>query len=304
MTGRNDQSDPLIDPRSLSVAARLRAAADGEVVNEPASPDEATRIDFERALRASCARAMQGNPAPEDVRRRVLLAMRAENAPSLRLAPTAAEGSRETDGPIPFPRRWSWLNVGLAMAAVVAMSVAGLLMMNTPSSPVMFGEARATILADFANAQHQECADFGPKFEGKMTARTPAEAQKAAIELLSHVPEVLEFKSEALEKAGYKFAGLGRCHVPGKGRSAHLMYKPDVTIAPAAPIISLFVQEDTGEYALDDFCAYRKQGDPEKKRCCMTVWRRDGLIYYLVTPKGTPDAAREAFAVPEREELL
>jgi hypothetical protein len=137
-----------------------------------------------------------------------------------------------------------------------------------------------------------------------MTARTVAEAQKAAIELLSHVPEVLELKSDALSKAGYQFAGLGQCHVPGRGRSAHLLYKPDSTVAPGAPVVSLFIQEDTGELSLEDFCAYRKEGDPAKKRCCMTVWRADGLLYYLVTPKGTPAEARNAFSVPERERLL
>lgn len=311
MTDGNDH----LDPSTLSPAARLRAAADGEIAHPTASSkDDASRIAFERGLRAACSRAMQGAPAPDSLRQSVLQAMRAEPFGTLKIAgaqshePPQRAAQASDDGPISFPSRPPWMRFGLAVAAMLAIAAGAFYVQRsavlTPVTPVMLGEQRATILADFANEQHQQCADFGPAFEGKMTARTVAEAQKAAIELLSHVPEVLELKSDALAKAGYQFAGLGRCHVPGTGRSAHLLYKPDSTVAPGAPVVSLFIQEDTGELTMDDFCAYRKEGDPTKKRCCMTVWRSDGLIYYLVTPKGTPPEARNAFSVPERERLL
>ncbi len=304
-TDESNHSLP-IDPSGLSDPASLRAAADGEL-SLPDSffvrdPEARERIAFEQSLRAAVARSMSSDAAPEALRTRIASAFKGAAAPSpveqLRLV-------RPEDHPkvyrdrLPFPKQW-WL----AVAAAVAL-VTGLLLFNPLG--LSMGPPTFARIAAFTTQQHDQCALLSKPFNGKMTVRTEAEAVKAAIEILPKVPSVLELRSDDLAKAGYRFAGLGRCAVPGRGRSVHLVYKADPTIAPGAPHVSLFVQEDTGELAFEPNCAFtNKPSDPDapaKGTGFVTMWRKDGLIYYLVAPPLPPDA-RRAFDAPSEERSI
>lgn len=296
------------DPRRLSEAARIRAAADNELPADavPAGEHAAKQIDFERALRDSVGRSMGDAQAPEALRARVLALMaqqpdEQEHAAVHRHG--AHERGREVDpgraaaGRRPRSMRWA---IAAAMVALVGGVAVSQRWLATPGVPL--SSERASLLISFMSEEHKACADFGPLFERKMKVRDEAAAVKEAIELLARVPEVLELPGDEMARAGYRFAGLGRCHVPGRGRSAHLIYKAQESVSPGAPPVSLFVQEDSGEIALEDQCSYRSEGGDV--RPCLRMWRKDGLVYYLITPQGTPDAIRRAFAVPEREERL
>lgn len=299
---------PGFDPRRLSEAARIRAAADNELPagEVPAGEHAAKQIDFERALRDAVGRSMGDAKAPEALRARVLALMAEQPAEQEHAAVHrhgAHERGRDADpgraaaGRRPRSMRWA---IAAAMVALVGGAAVTQQWLASPGVPL--SSERASLLISFMSEEHNACADFGPLFERKMKVRDEAAAAKEAIELLARVPEVLELPGDEMDRAGYRFAGLGRCHVPGKGRSAHLIYKAQESLSPGAPAVSLFVQEDLGEISLENQCSYRSDGGDT--RPCLRMWRKDGLVYFLITPKGTPDAIRRAFAVPEREELL
>jgi hypothetical protein len=289
-----------------SEAARRRAEADGEA---PHADTSDPRIAFERELRERVARAMSGSAAPAELRAKVHALL--HEAPA-----HAHGGGTHTDR---VHRRWRWrAAAGVAALVVIGGAVALVLPSRGPAHPSSGGAAaplvqspaaseRLTRLISFTSAQHDQCAMLGEAFNAKMKARTETEAQKIAIELLAKVPDVLDLRCAALAKAGYRFAGLGPCAVPGTGRSAHLIYKPDPAIAPDGPIVSLFVQEDAGDLPLEFDCALTNRAcdaNPiDTCACCVTMWRKEGLVYYLVAPPLPPDV-RRAFDAPEREKSI
>lgn len=289
--------DPGPDALRLeSLGPRLRAAADGEApgIDLSREPDDALRIEFEKGLREAVGRVMSVSPAaPAALRERILADLAEADAPA----------------PLRFPR---WLWWAPAVAAVLAAAVGTALMVGRSSGPATptgapvvagttveseptIGGQQVTRLVSFAERAHNECALFGDTFNRKMVARTEAEGAAAAIELLKKVPDVLEIRCGALAEAGYEFAGLGRCQVPGEGRSAHLIYRCK---SGAAPSVSLFIQEDLGDMPLecDRFYCCRKAEAGGKS---LTIWRQDGLIYYLFAPcKEEGERARVAFGAP------
>ena len=313
MSQQNDDSavEGQESPWGRDVVARLRAMADGELGDsdrraleqELRSSGEGARVEgsaqFERGLREAVGRVMRAEAprAPSALRERVVL--------SLLDAPSHEFDSEE---PLQIPTKltasWGWL-----AAAAIALTVgAGLLIrggvgMNAPQGPGAVGTQSASIinsedaayLVSFIKGQHDSCAMFGEKFAKKMVARTEDEAKKAAIELLSAVPHALEIGAERLAAAGYEFTGLGRCHVPGEGRSAHLIYRSKIE---GAPSISLFIQEDTGALILQVDRYYTSE-HAEKDGTTLSVWKKDGMIYYLFTPDLEHAAqARQLFGAP------
>lgn len=313
MTTEPTQSLP--PERDPALLARL--AADEELSAEQAraldalsaTPDArvSERVAFEHALRDSVSRVMSdAPPAPDALRERILAALR-------------GDAEQQAPEPIPFrtpeparpsghtgPFRLGWI---LAAAALVGVAAIALLVPNqtgvgpsTTQRSAILPAATAERLVSFLDSSHDKCANFGDVFKQKMIARTHAEAAEAAIAILPRVPDVLELPDERLAVLGYRFAGLGRCAVPGKGRSAHLIYR-SITEADAVAI-SLFVQEDTGELPLEEgtkcYCAgLCKDG---KKQ--VTVWRREMLIFYLVAPADLQPRAREVFGAPQEQQSL
>lgn len=292
MTDARDNLNPV------SPSQRLRALADGEVAGMPTTPDDEARVGFERDLREAVARSMREVAVPSSLHDRVVKAMRAE--PSLTLEiPNARQLLTDAPAPIPFPAPAARMRWWLAVAAAVAV-VGGVLITNPPGgrSAVNIKPEVMTQLASFAQAEHQHCAAFDAYFDHKMTARTEADAIKSAIELLTSIPSVLEFRSKELAQKGYEFAGLGPCGVPGKGRSAHLIYKPSASAGSALPPVSLFVQEDKNDLDIPKgkaLCREARSGGD----CGLRVWRSKGLIYYLVVPASMPSDAEKAFDVPD-----
>lgn len=294
-----------------SEAFRLRAQADGEAPPDLASADEAGSVAFERDLRSAVGRVMN-TPAPVGVRDRVRRAIGSGPAFSarerLRLV-RAEEHPGVYRAPLPLAKQW-WLAAAAAVVLVVGMvwymsgSPRGGPMRQRSSGPAPQAVPASLLVRAVAwvEGQHEGCAEFGPLFEQKMTVRTQAEAVATAVELLNKIPTVLDLKSEALRGAGYRFAGLGPCSVPGKGRSVHLLYKPDESAATGVPVVSLFVQEDTGEIDVEPGAVLvRRPVAGSDSKLHLLIWREGGLVYYLVSGSGMADEARAAFAVPERE---
>ncbi|HBS28943.1 MAG TPA: hypothetical protein DEB06_05720 [Phycisphaerales bacterium] len=294
----------------------FRLAADAELSREQsaaldalharAGAEVSARVAFEHALRDSVARVMGEAPAaPEALRRRILDSLRAEDqAPApqplpFRAAPAASDGAR------PSPFRFGWLVAAAAMVVVGAVATLSPRFIGSTGGPApqaasIIPAATAQRLVSFLDEHHGSCANFGEVFQQKMAARTQAEATRAAIEILTKVPDVLELPDDRLASMGYQFAGLGRCAVPGEGRSAHLLYR---SLTEGAPPISLFVQEDTGSMKLDGKCCYCA-GLCKDGKTQINIWKRGGIVYYLVTPKELLPAAREVFGAPSKEQPL
>lgn len=336
MTSAHESNPNNGAPQPLSLAALIRAAADGEL--SPADrerfealrrqdPSIDRRVAFEVALKQRVGRAAAEHPsakAPDSLRASILDSFRNEpHALPTRhdtLADRAAAHHHLRDH---RSGRRMGLFYGVAASVALVAAVLGYVSLQRPASsgpgqlaigvqnastagPIPAG--RVMHFVSFTNDQHDMCAGFGEAFDSKMTARTHAEAQAAAVELLKKIPSVLELGSKPLMQAGYTFAGLGRCSVPGSGRSAHLMYKPDPTIRPDGPVVSLFVQEDMGDLPLELDTTYTTKGcktsSLESCTCIVRVWRRDGLVYYLVAPANLCDEACRAFSSPTREKQL
>jgi hypothetical protein len=79
-----------------------------------------------------------------------------------------------------------------------------------------------------------------------------------------------------LSKMGYRFAGCGPCTIPG-GKTAHLLYRP---VNGSGPCVSLFVQNDAGQLAIEKGRVYYAQD--ARNHTPMIVWRGEGVLYYLV----------------------
>ena len=290
------------------VAAQLRALADGELndtdrhelerrLGEGGAMESATR--FERGLRDAVGRVMQAEAprAPDALREQIRLAM--ETAPSHEF---------ESEEPVRIMSGVSgpW---GLMAAAAIVLTVGAALLMRGglsgapqggpqglgAQSASILGAADAEVLVNFIKNQHESCAMFGERFNKKMVARTEAEAAREAIELLNEVPTALQLGAERLAAAGYEFAGLGRCRVPGAGRSAHLIYKSH---ADGGVSVSLFIQEDTGSLALEQDRFYSSD-KAEQSGTTLSVWKNGRLIYYLFTPNlEHAPPARKLFGAP------
>lgn len=312
MSQRNEANpaDGADRPWGEDIVAQLRAMADGELSaaesraleQRMAAAGESARLEgganFERGLRSAVKRSMlmSAPGAPDGLLERIQRAM--VDAPSHEF---------DSEAPLKISQGVSggW---GLLAAAALVLTVGVALMMRggigalpqtgpggAQTASIISGEEAARLVS-FITRQHDSCAVFGEKFNKKMVARTEAEAAKAAIELLSAVPKVLELGSEKLATAGYEFAGLGRCFVPGDGRSAHLLYKSKVD---GAPSVSLFIQEDTGALRLEVDRFYCCE-QAEKNGTTLSVWKREGFIYYLFTPDLEHAAgARELFGAPQ-----
>lgn len=295
---------PFDPGSSRDAAARLRTAADGEA-SDSVTGEDAARVSFERDLRDAVGRVMGADAAPAGLRDDLVRAMRDEASSDggLRLVGTPARPARPSLRP-------SWW---LAAAAGIALVVSVVLFRPvTGPSPVSPGRPQASPgeasrhfvrLVAFVSEQHDACAAFGEFFDAKITSRSREEARAAASELLGRIPRHLDLRSESIVKAGYRFAGLGPCAVPGKGPSVHMLFRADPVVAPGAPIVSVFVQEDTGDLPIDPGPAYAAPASIATPGGTLTVWRDGGLVYYLVAPP-IPLEARRAFNIPDEERPL
>ncbi len=281
---------------ALNPAALLRAAADGELSPEQLAaldatqPDLAARVDFERSLKPRVSRAMCDPAlAPESLRRRVIAALAAEREET---EPRTLPLRPMQDGaPRHLLPRWAAL-----AATIVLVAGVGFMSWSFANRAGVFGPPTAVQLASFVSAEHDRCSKFSDHFKSKFTERSPDRAEAAAAEILGSAPAIITMPVAGLRDGGYEFAGIGRCAVPGRGDSAHLLFADGTT--EAANTISLFIQVDTGQLPLDVGTCY---GCPlsETVKHSPVIWRDGGFLFYLFAddPSGLK-RAEEAFKVP------
>lgn len=315
-------------PGELPVAALLRLAADGENLSPELSaaleshlrsnPDDRARIEFERELRRRVKASMAaGAPAraPEELRRRIL-ALAASPDSRSRNSPVEHAPRSRFAPPVRLHRRRRRITSIVSVAAVLALCATLVVFAwrssvgtgNAAPSPggstlALAPAAQTSIVrrAQFVEREHIRCADFMDAFENKFKARTWEEARAMAADVLKHIPSALDLQiggpgGRSFAEAGYEFAGLGKCGVPGRGGSVHLIYRP---VDARHRSISLFIQEDKGDLDIDESASYVCPCEvPEQK---VMVWRQEGFIYYLFAPdEESMIAARKGLAAPDR----
>lgn len=285
---------PSDRPDAPGRGALLRAAADGELTDaqqqdlaasSTSAAEDAARMGFERELRAAVGRVMEEPAgAPSALRERVVAAMLSEtnSAPG-------AMGARAHR--LAIMGRWAVALAVLGLAAGVMISGWQLV----GPHPIEVASDQTNRLVAFLRQEHQACAGDGATFDQKMTARTMDDAVREAAAIFRVVPDAARPSAEALARAGYHFAGLGRCAVPGDGPSAHLVFEPD---RPGGGAISLFIQVDTGTI-------YVPRGRAsETPTVGIVVWKdeRLGLVFYLLAPDAAARRAAEALFHPPQDQ--
>lgn len=274
----------------------LRLAADGELspaqtdqvrAHLEAHPEDADAIDFERNLRASCARAMGSAVAPAHLRARIL----AQIAQSTQTS-ESSEGTHTADLADALESRaaetrdrsfWRRMTPAVrALAAAVLLLVGGTFIYqvaNIGSGSASPALAQMTSIANFVGNEHNRCV-LDPTTARKFTIRELTSAPGAFAAIVGRSPTFPD-----LAGVGLNFLDGGKCHVPGDGQSMHLRFQ--VGNSPDR-VISLFIQSIASEsdqlfeagksYQL----ACKNPPKNQDKSPIIYGWTADGLNYFLV----------------------
>lgn len=291
---RTFHPEPL-DPNAMTRAQRIRAAADAELPLDSVSPDDLPRVEFERALRHAVRQSAPQTEAPAELRAKIehLLASGADRRTDPVATPAISADTRRQSF---WNRSSRWISVAAVLALCATMVVYAF-----RSGGSSFGaDAGVVRAASFVRNETDACAEINDRFNTKFKARSKDDALDLARSMFVTMPDALLRADDALTSKGYRFAGFGRCAVPGPGKSAHLIYHAD---AGPQDAVSLFIQErgvsDAKEFT-DGLCYLVPCEQTPRER--VFVWREDGFVYYLFSHNTDAiAAARDAFDAPERE---
>lgn len=295
-------------------SAAIRAAADGELTESQLallteSGECAGEIAFERGLREATGRVMNldGLSAPAGLRERILAASAAGRAGGQAVGLAVGEsgsahdvadelsddlaGAMEARGAqtrsASFWNRASTRRLAGALAASLLLAFVGLFgwqMMRVTGGGA--STAYRTNLAQFVAGEHTRSLDDAYA-DRKYIYKAPQVAADAMQAELHHTPVIPPCGDSS------KFRGASPCGMPGKGPSAHMQF-----VLPAQDVgadgedgdavpgrkVSVFVKEDMGELDIPEGTSYTINA----AACDLTdvyicVWRRDGLLYTLVS---------------------
>ncbi len=277
--------------------ALLRAAADGQLSpadqaalrdHLAAHPEDEAVIEFERALREGVGQ-WRAEPPSAALRARVAEIAKSAHAVADPVPPVVAGKVGRGRAAL----RW------LAIAAVVALVSVPIVRVMTAPGPlpgpgeIITASHRAS-LCSFVRSQHSDCEVHEQMVRERFRIATLGEAPEAFRGILGAAPDLGD-----LEHSGVRFLGAMECAVPGRGTSVHLVLDagdPGQTADPSA-YVSLFVQQDHDELALEPGRTYRmlRNAGEIDAPAEIWVWRKDGLVYFLVAPsEQNLDAARTA----------
>lgn len=297
-----------IDSNELNDAARIRAYADEELPRDEAgtAADDQQRVAFELALRDRVAHVMdEGVTAPQSLRDSVA-AMFAAEATSEDAAPQQTVSTPMGD----TTERSFWSGAAgrfLAVAAVlILVATLAIVSVSTLSGPAVpnapFEIQRASDVQSFVPRAHNNSTGCSKEqFDAKFTHATIDDAVLHIDDYLDGVPEQFREKLVRLESAGFVFAGMGKCGVPGGGDSVHAYYRP---ASGEGQPISIFIQEATTEELAgmcDRHCFTAQCDDKPDAGQTLVVWQCSGFLHYLYSSDaGVVATAREAFMAPTR----
>ncbi|GAB4554933.1 MAG: hypothetical protein Tsb0013_17630 [Phycisphaerales bacterium] len=301
MTERNMN----IDPSQLNDAARLRALADGEIPRERAGEVDDRRLAFESALKDSVARVMgEDVRAPEALRASVAAMFAAEHATEHATEDVpdvlVAAGVDTTDRSFWSGGAGRWLPIAAVLALVITLVGVGASSFLTPQTVnSQFTVTRASNVIEFVPSAHTYTITCDPAtFAEKFTQVSIDDAVTYAGTYLGGVTGDLRTKLVSLDKAGFRFVGMGPCAVPGEGKSVHAYFEHEAT----GTGVSVFIQQ-LDEPGFDKMCEKHCFGasceDGAAKN--LYVWKCSGYLHYLYSPDAeVTESARAAMDAPSK----
>lgn len=295
------------EPSQVSARTELlRAAADNELTPAQVTelerhlaehPEDQRVIQFERELRVSVAASASGS-APAALRDRIS---------TMTSAAGTAVQNIAFQGQAGLPHRPSSVSVRwMALAASVVIVASGAFLVlrqhsaNSTDGSLITRQYR-TSLVSFIGTQHEECELYsdliGTRFKITDLADVPGEFAK----ILGSTPDTGHF-----EDSGLRFLAAGPCAVPGRGESVRMVLESAAdgrTIGARGPLVSIHIQQDTGELDLEPAKTYRLLDNlaaPDAAAPVIFVWRRDGFVYFLTSKsESAMQLARAAFGAEE-----
>ncbi len=294
-------------PGAWSLEDSIRAAADGELPGDQTSrllhgsnaKTVAAGIEFEQNLRLACARVFAGDAAtaPEvgaDLHATVQRIMVASRQASDSLETSPVHVHEAASRPAQTATAQTARGRRLARAGWIALAACTLIVgvvvgtwLATPAPTFNTQPNRTRIaLVGFLESEHRRCALNERSLRNKMTVYAVEDVPAKFAGLLGQ-----ELSVSAVVGAGYEFLGCGKCAVPGRGESVHLMFRDPSVLPPSVDVsgvnaprdagrFSLFIQQDTDELPITLGQTYRLEtgeGEP-----LVIVWRNGGLVYYMV----------------------
>lgn len=273
------------------IAALLRMAADGELSAEQearlrahlaAHPGDAERVEFERRLRAACARACTPETdAPPALRDKVLACCR-QGANGLAVH-TRTEG---------FWAGRMLVRFG-AVAALIALVAVVAFQTGRFGRPAGGPGSVATIeqVARFARAEHGRCIGLPDADDAKFTIETLDQLGAEFAALAGR--DISLGAIAAAESQGLHFVDAGRCHLPGGGTAMHIRFRTD---GPGAGLVSVWAQVD-GTLDLEEGLTYKAGEGCD----CVRLWRVGEVRYVMVCSDDQEQpVAEKALACPSQ----
>ncbi|MEM1424461.1 MAG: hypothetical protein AAGH64_10720 [Planctomycetota bacterium] len=299
-----------MDPNELNDAARLRALADGEIARDDVPDADERGLAFEAALKDSVSRVMGEEVRAPDALRSSIEAMFAQESGSS--VPTVESEPQEDVGVVETPMgdttdRSFWagpvarlLPVAAVLALVVTLvgfGASGFLGSQTPDAP--FELTRASNITEFVPRAHTFSMECSPEeFAAKFNERGVDGAVAFAGSYLGGLGGAIREKIDNLERAGFEFAGMGRCAVPGEGKSVHAYFRQP----GAESSVSVFIQQIEND-AFDNMCekhcfgAACDAGGADN----LYVWKCSGLLHYIYSPDASvTEDAKSAIQAPAK----
>lgn len=284
-------------PDHAALERLARCAADGELADQDAAALERAKaehaglhgfIDSERKMRSAVRRCMAAEcQCPQALRDRVA-AMCTSATPPLSITGTQSDTqlgpqADTAQAPLRFPM---WQRVAaFAAAVVIVVAVSSFVRQGAPTQPAGTDIADGTVyldelppsgvqLASFMSNEHNRCASH-PTTIRKFTERDLQRVPTAFRDVLGE-----EITLDGLLMADATFVAAGKCRVPGKGPSIHMMYEAfDQSGNPVE--VSLYIQR-CGDERFEQGKAYAI-GSDEASAPSIIGWRHNQVIYYLVT---------------------
>ncbi|MBL4591663.1 MAG: hypothetical protein JKY96_06850 [Phycisphaerales bacterium] len=281
----------------LTLAAKIRACADGELVGDECDqlkayladhPDAAKQLRFERELRSCCDRVMKSQPCCPDALRSKIAAMC--GCPSDESDSDAGYAERIEASNKQTRSKSFWMRSSIiSAAAAVLVITAGVLVFQAATFNPGAAPSNMTIqqanyidrVGDFVLNEHKRC--FNDDSAAAKLVRNDIE--EAAAYFSDAFGNDLAVPDMASAKGTVVFYGGGDCHVPMTTRSGHLRF--DALTDSGEPVrVSLFVSPMPQEnlMPMEEGVTYRVRSKAcDKAGSRLFAWTANGLMYLLVS---------------------
>jgi len=278
----------------MNIAALLRAAADGELNDAESKeldaylqrhPEAQSQIEFEQAIKSSCARAMSGPTCPDALRAKVL-AIAAESASD---SQAYANRIQASNAHTRSPSFWSRSPMMSAAAALLIVAAGTLIWQSASFTSNYANDAPEGLtvqqasyygrVSDFVVREHTRCCD-DKAAQAKLIKRDIDEATQYFSAEFGHeivVPDMDKAEGEV------EFFGGGDCDVPSTPRSGHLRF--DAIADDGTRIsLSLFVSPDPGLLPMEEGLVYSMDSEAcSAAGTRLFAWTSNGIQYLLVS---------------------